>query len=120
MKLRNKKTGRVGDFDIEHIKERGGFIRVKRNDVPYYQIKRECGTLYYYNSLTELNEEWEDVKPIESSKCYLINEKTGYIATFDSKSEMNIFMKEVDGWKPVKVLLDGEKYTIERLRGANK
>ena len=65
MKLRNKKTGYVGDFNIECIKERGDYVKVVANDVPYYEIKKECGNLYYYDTLAEFNEEWEDYEPAE-------------------------------------------------------
>lgn len=65
MKLRNKKTGYVGDFNIEHVKERGDFLVLTRNDVPYYEVKVECGNLIYYDNLAELNEEWEYYKPTE-------------------------------------------------------
>ena len=65
MKLRNKKTGYVGDFNIECIKERGDYVKVVANDAPYYEIKKECGNLYYYDTLAEFNEEWEDYKPAE-------------------------------------------------------
>lgn len=65
MKLRNKKTGVIGDFDIECYRQRGDFVKVVANDVPYYEIKKECGNLYYYYTLAEFNEEWEDYKPTD-------------------------------------------------------
>lgn len=93
MKLRNKKTGGIGicELRIVHSSE----------EAPLF-----------YHSLAEVNRDWEDYKPVEplineeNSKYYLINEETRYIATFDSEREMKIFQNEIDGWKPVKVLLD--------------
>lgn len=105
MKLRNKVTGLLGELK-DFIND--GFI-VKVPDG-----RGVAG--YKYDSLTALNKEWEDYKPIESSKCYLINEETGYIITFDNKHEMEVFRHEVNGWKQVKVILNGEKYFIERIR----
>ena len=54
MKLRNKKTGEITDLS------KNGFIKSDNDD---HIIVYQEGTLKYYayNSLAELNEEWEDV-----------------------------------------------------------
>lgn len=48
MKLRNKKTGEVADLSIFGIE-----LNIRKENQPIY------------NSLAELNEEWEDYKPAE-------------------------------------------------------
>lgn len=65
MRLRNKKTGEIGDFNIECLKDRGNYLLLTRNDVPYYDIKKENGNLLSYDTLAELNEEWKDYKQAE-------------------------------------------------------
>ena len=98
MKLRNKKTGKI-------YNARSMWFNESIDDLEKT----------HWETLKEFCEDWEDVTQKEFSKYYLINEETGYIVTFDNEDQMKIFMNEVDGWKPVKVLLDGEKYTIDRL-----
>lgn len=56
MRLKNKKTGEIIDLDIANIKAQFGGISV----IPL-PIKLD-GDEYVYNSLAELNEEWEDYK----------------------------------------------------------
>ena len=58
MKLRNKKTGEIAD-----LAERG----LLKSDNDNHIIVYPDGTLkhYAYNSLAELNEEWEDYKPAD-------------------------------------------------------
>lgn len=57
MKLRNKKTGEIDDFLFEVITDRIDLYR------------RVCSSdtknIWKYNSLAELNEEWEDYAPKE-------------------------------------------------------
>ena len=58
MKLRNKKTGEIAD-----LAKRG----LLKSDNDNHIIVYPDGALKYYayNSLAELNEEWEDYKPVE-------------------------------------------------------
>lgn len=57
MKLRNKKTGEVDDFLFEVITDRIDlYRRVGSSDTK---------NIWRYNSLAELNEDWEDYKPTE-------------------------------------------------------
>lgn len=58
MKLRNKKTGEITDLS------KNGFIKSDNDD---HIIVYQEGTLKYYayNSIAELNEEWEDYEPSE-------------------------------------------------------
>lgn len=57
MKLRNKKTGEIDDFLFEVITDRIDFYRRVGTT--------ETKNIWRYNSLAELNEEWEDYKPKE-------------------------------------------------------
>ena len=107
MKLVNRKTGEIGNLLGTNLA--AGIICI---GVDFHDGNPKE---YCYSSLTELNEEWEDVKSLEFSKYYLINEETGVIATFDDERQMKIFQNEIDGWKPVKVILDGEKYIITKV-----
>jgi len=103
MKLRNKKTGHVGEFDIECIKERGDFLKVVSNDGPYYEIKEECGNLYYYDTLAEFNNDWEDYKPAELLiKDEKIRKFARDWATFNKikKARVNVTSNEARGIEP--------------------
>ena len=57
MKLRNKKTGEIDDFLFEVITDRIDFYRRVGTT--------ETKNIWRYNSLAELNEEWEDYAPKE-------------------------------------------------------
>ena len=57
MKLRNKKTGEIDDFLFEVITDRIDFYRRVGTT--------ETKNIWRYNSLAELNEEWEDYEPAE-------------------------------------------------------
>lgn len=59
MKLRNKKTGKIVDLSEGMIKDahNGEFIQI----VPVATLNKES---FLYDSLAELNEEWEDYEPI--------------------------------------------------------
>lgn len=124
MKLHNKKTGKVID----------GFITtIQWNNKLCIS---HCGgqPLKDYDSLTELNEEWEDCKPVEplikdkntrkavrawayvnSIKTVIYCErpdKTLYVITNMGDDDHSI---EFVGWIPT--LKDGEEYTIADLCG---
>ena len=95
MKLRNKKTGEIIETDAE--------LRVEEPASPIFGCP-SYDIIASYNSLAELNEEWEDCKEEQpQQRYYLMNKKTGYIATFNSLDEADIFRREVEGWKFVKV-----------------
>ena len=64
MKLRNKKTGDVFDFDSITDLCFGSKIQLQATNMHNKPI-------YIFNSLAELNEEWEDV-PDESKEYYYI------------------------------------------------
>lgn len=65
MKLRNKKTGEVVDVEsLGHaasLKEKYGY-QVTLSWKTEYENLSQCKD---YHSLAELNEEWEDYKPVE-------------------------------------------------------
>lgn len=98
MKLVNKKTGQVKTFRFPHYEWGDDDKQYTINMFDYE------GNEYNYSTLAELNEEWEDYTPDVYQKYYLINELTGYIATFDTKFEMLMFKREFDEWREVKVV----------------
>lgn len=55
MKLRNKKTGKVGWLELYY----------DDNDNKMIAVLDEKSNYHPYDSLAELNEEWEDYKPAE-------------------------------------------------------
>lgn len=57
MKLRNKKTGDIWEFD--------GISMAISDSTKEKLGARGCSGACYARSLSELNEEWEDVKPAE-------------------------------------------------------
>lgn len=59
MKLRNKKTG--GIWDIPKMRH----PTCQEDDISFFAELGTNGKLFSYNSLAELNEEWEDYKPTE-------------------------------------------------------
>lgn len=108
MKLRNKKTGEIGDFVFESI----------FNRIDLY--KRECNPLtdgiWRYNSLAELNEEWEDV-PVGPKEYWYIygnqvlkNEYDGVMEDsfkeignyFETKEEAEKAVEKFKAWKRLK------------------
>ena len=69
MKLRNKKTGEIVDALIREQGGNGAYSHIVC-DIKAYEpnagIKaKNRYVLGEYNSLTEINEEWEDYKPVE-------------------------------------------------------
>lgn len=69
MKLRNKKTGEIGE--IGYIGSTDGSIAVN----PINRVA--CETIASYNSLAGLNEEWEDYK--SDKERWYINENGGVL-----------------------------------------
>ena len=57
MKLRNKKTGEIADLD--------DWTLTGANDRITVESDHDMTKIFDYNSLAELNEEWEDYKPTE-------------------------------------------------------
>lgn len=63
MKLRNKETDEIDDFILEVINDRIDLYRRAGNS--------DIRNIWHYNSLAELNEEWEDYEG--PKKYYVIN-----------------------------------------------
>lgn len=126
MKLRNKKTGEVDDFVFEVITNRIDlYRRVGSSDTK---------NIWKYNTLAELNEEWEDYAPkeplikdekirkavrawaeVNSIKNVLYAERSDrslYALTDMGDDDFSI---EFVGWVPT--LKDGGVYTIAELCG---
>lgn len=93
MKLRNKKTGETGYYLHTHRDHRTGVLKVAvlKDGVPFSEFK-PYEPIYDYDSLTELNEEWEDYKEPK---------KTWFIDTYGSVRDRTMTL--VVGWdnKPI-------------------
>ena len=66
MNLRNKKTGETGYYLHTHRDHNTGTLKVAvlKDGVPFSEFKPH-EPIYDYDSLAELNDEWEDYKPAE-------------------------------------------------------
>ena len=69
MKLRNKKTGEVFDALIREKGDAGSYSLIVCDIKSYEQSKSTLDATHFvldeYETLTELNEDWEDYKPAE-------------------------------------------------------
>ena len=121
MKLRNKKTGKIIDLEFWGIFTDGDAIGFESE----YEDENE----YCYNSLAELNEEWEDYTPQEPLiKDDKIRKAVRAWAEAESiSSEKTVFYNDGEysiGWyrselefsKPIQGLTAGD-YTITELCG---
>lgn len=108
MKLKNKRTGEVDDFIFEVIKDRIDlYRRVGSSDTK---------NTWHYNSLAELNEEWEDV---EEPKAYWYIDDAGVMQVdqilsskinmrksignyFETKEEAEKAVEKLNAWKRLK------------------
>lgn len=71
MKLRNKKTGEIDDYIFEVITDRIDlYRRVGHSDTK---------NIWHYNSLAELNEEWEDMPEEEPKEYWYIDYDGGIL-----------------------------------------
>lgn len=61
MKLKNKKTGETGYYLHTHRDYKTGVLKVAvlKDGVPFSEFK-PYESIYDYDSLAELNQEWED------------------------------------------------------------
>ena len=113
MKLRNKKTGETGFYLHTHRDHTDGHIKVAvlKDGEPFSEFK-PYEPIYDYDSITELNEEWEDAP--EEPKGYWwirsgmgdICEATEGISCHDDfrKSIGNYFETEEEAEKAVEKL----------------
>ena len=109
MKLRNKKTGEIDEFLFEVIKDRIDLYRRVEHS--------ETKNIWHYNSLAELNEEWEDA-PEEPKEYWYIDwngevcrsdihdERTEQMKLignyFESKEEAEKAVEKLKAWKRLK------------------
>ena len=108
MKLRNKKTGEI---------VRIGFLTELQNEeiTKIGFIVHNTNITYLYNSLAELNEDWEDYDDnknkdrIKPKFGYLINKNTGYVISFDEPNKYYTFIREFgDEWIKCNITIDKE------------
>lgn len=128
MKLRNKMTGEIGEFMGTY------------NAVPFIGIGIDYHdgnpVKYEYNTLTELNEEWEDVKPTEPlindelarktvKSWYSRNNIIGKLCSYGGESWLGLRGSDEGGsnWKIElrvyynSLLKDDELYSLTELCG---
>ena len=84
MKLRNKKTGEIKDIEFNSLVSGNGDCCALAKGEP---------EIYVYNSLAELNEEWEDYK----DDCYGITH-FGQVRKIDKESDTIESMKEIGNY----------------------
>ena len=117
MKLRNKKTGETGYYLHTHRDHKTGVLKVAvlKDGVPFSEFKPH-EPIYDYNSLAELNEEWEDY---EEPKEYWYIDDAGVIQIdqvlsseinmrksignyFETKEEAEKAVEKLKAWKRLK------------------
>ena len=134
MNLRNKKTGETGYYLHTYRDHNTGTLKVAvlKDGAPFSEFKPH-EPIYDYDSLAELNDEWEDYKPKEPlikdekirkavrawAEANEISQAQfdRYISGFSaSDDEHNILsMISFDGF--VFMFVDGKYYTIDELCG---
>jgi hypothetical protein len=121
MKLRNKKTGEITD-----LAKRG----LLKSDNDNHIIVYPEGTLkyYVYDSLAELNEEWEDYTPaeplIKDEKIRKAVRVWAEANEFGPNYKVKYYTYSLTSWQAaiefnfdIKELEDGKEYTIAELCG---
>lgn len=109
MKLRNRKTGEIANLEGK------GLLKSDNNN---HIIVYPDGTLKYYayNSLAELNEEWEDV--LEEPKEYWYMDYGGRIKVInDANDEEDVARKEIGNYFETKE--EAEK-AVEKLKAIQR
>ena len=137
MKLRNKNTGEVFDALIREKGGAGSYSLIVCDIKSYEQSKSTLGAMHFvldeYETLTELNEDWEDYKPAEPlikdekirkavrawakaneiSQAQFDRYTSGFSASDDDHNLLS--MISFDGF--VFKFVDGKYYTIDELCG---
>lgn len=86
-KLQNKKTGEIGELCIT-------------NDV-YEVAIRECMKSFTYNTLAELNKEWEDYETREGFKQFIKLNKCFVVGFYDEESSTKE-LEKAKAWQRLK------------------
>ena len=137
MRLRNKKTGEVLDAIIREKGGAGSYSLIVCDIKSYEQSKSTLDATHFvldeYETLTELNEDWEDYKPSEPlikdekirkavrawaeaneiSQAQFDRYTSGFSASDDDHNLLS--MISFDGF--VFMFVDGKYYTIDELCG---
>lgn len=137
MKLRNKNTGEVFDALIREKGGAGSYSLIVCDIKSYEQSKSTLDATHFvldeYETLTELNEDWEDYKPAEPlikdekirkavrawaeaneiSQAQFDRYISGFSASDDGHNILS--MISFDGF--VFMFVDGKYYTIDELCG---
>lgn len=133
MKLRNKKTGEIDYYLHTHRDHKTGVLKVAvlKDGVPFSEFK-PYEPIYDYDSLAELNAEWEDEEEYKGPKEYWRIDCDGSISQgknefdtpfdnnckaignyFESEEEAEKAVEKLKAWKRLKdkgfrFILDGE------------
>lgn len=99
MKLRNKKTGEIKDIEFNSLVSGNGDCCALAKGEP---------EIYVYNSLAELNEEWEDYE----DDCYGITH-FGQVRKIDKESDTIESMKEIGNYFETE---EEAKKAVEKLK----
>ena len=133
MNLRNKKTGETGYYLHTHRDHNTGTLKVAvlKDGVPFSEFKPH-EPIYDYDSLAELNDEWEDYKPKEPlikdekiRKAIRVWAEANEIETVDydkywvafGRDDKTISFKDYDKCLGFYGLDDNGTYTIDELCG---
>ena len=107
MRLRNKKTGEIDDFIFEVITDRIDLYR----RVGHSATKN----IWHYNSLAELNEEWEDCK--EPKEYWYIDVDGDVLCEPDDRSEFDNKCREIGNYFETK---EEAERAVEKLKALKR
>ena len=134
MNLRNKKTGETGYYLHTHRDHNTGTLKVAvlKDGVPFSEFKPH-EPIYDYDSLAELNDEWEDYKPKEPlikdekirkavrawAEANEISQAQfdRYISGFSASDDEHNILSMISFDGSVFMFVDGKIYTIAELCG---
>ena len=91
MKLRNKKTGEIGELITENYEFDGFWVRTGGDNYPDYK------DINYY-SLAELNEEWEDAPEEEPKEYWYIDSCGGALQEYFDGGCIDIQRKQIGNY----------------------
>lgn len=119
MKLKNKKTGETGYYLHTHRDHKDGHLKVAvlKDGVPFSEFE-PYEPIYDYDSLAELNAEWEDYEE-PKNPCFInwfgeVSELLGHISDreieklkeagnyFETKEEAEKALEKLKAWKRLK------------------
>lgn len=112
MKLKNKKTEETGYYLHTHRDHKTGVLKVAvlKDGVPFSEFK-PYEPIYDYDSLAELNAEWEDYE--EPKNFYIVEQRGTVGSRFRTGDEYEKMFKEIGNYFEIKE--EAEK-AVEKLK----